>query len=174
MGLSKDLSREAGSLSCCCPNPHGLFQSEVSGFISPCWSPGLRGLLHPPPFIPVYLCVSVGTWCATCTLPAPFSATLSPALLVYLQECGATGSAIGQTACPVGPTLRHSQSRHGNESPLHPGCPSPPLLPFWMNVYFLFPWCRTSLLFNFLSVLVVGGGTVCLPMPPSWFSAFIF
>ena len=35
-----------------------------------------------------------------CTaLPAPFSATLSPALLVYLCECGAAGSASGQTAC---------------------------------------------------------------------------
>ena len=36
-----------------------------------------------------------------------------------------------------------------------PRCPSPLLLPVWMNVYFLFPWCRTSLLFDFLSVLVV-------------------
>ena len=40
----------------------------------------------------------------------------------------------------------------------------------WMNVYFLFPWCRTFLPFNFLSALVVRGGSVCLPTPPSWFS----
>ena len=40
----------------------------------------------------------------------------------------------------------------------------------WMNVYFLSLWCRTSLPFNFLSVLVVRGGAVCLPTPPSWFS----
>ena len=40
-------------------------------------------------------------------LPAPFSTTLSPALLVYLRECGAAGSASGQTACPVVP---HSAS----------------------------------------------------------------
>ena len=32
----------------------------------------------------------------------------------------------------------------------------------------------TSLPFDFLSVLVVRGGTVCLPMPPSWFSDFIY
>ena len=51
-----------------------------------------------------------------------------------------------------------------------PWCPSPPLLPVWMNVYFLFPWCRTPLPFDSLSVLVVRGGAVCLPMPPSWFS----
>ena len=103
------------------------------------------------------------------TLPAPFSTTLSPALSVYLRECGATGSASGQTACPVRPTLRQSWSRHGNMSPLCPGCPSPPLVLLWMNVYFLSSWCRTSLLFGFLSVLVVRGGAVCLPTPPSWF-----
>ena len=29
VGLSNDLSCEAESLSCCCPNPHRHFQSEV-------------------------------------------------------------------------------------------------------------------------------------------------
>ena len=57
-------------------------------------------------------------------------------------------------------------------SPLR--CLSPPLLPVWMNVYFLFPWCWTSLPFDFLSVLVVRGGAVCLPTPPSWFSRMLF
>ena len=88
-----------------------------------------------------------------------------------LRKCGAAGSASGQTACPVSPTLRQSRSRHGHASSL--GCPSPHLLPIWMNVYFLFPWCRTSLPFNFLSVLVVQGGAVCLPSPPSWFSLML-
>ena len=55
-------------------------------------------------------------------------------------ECRAAGSASGQTACPIHPTLRQSLSCHGNASPLRPGCPSPPLLPVWMNVYFLSPW----------------------------------
>ena len=54
-------------------------------------------------------------------LPPPLSATLSPAFSVYLRERGATGSASGQTTCPVGPTLRQSWSRHGNASPLRPG-----------------------------------------------------
>ena len=53
-------------------------------------------------------------------LPALFCNTLSPALLVYLHECGATGSASARTACPVRPTLRQSQSRHSNASPLRP------------------------------------------------------
>ena len=101
-------------------------------------------------------------------LPALFSATLSPALSVYLRECGAAGSASGQTACPVRPILHQSLSGHSNWSPL---CLSPPLLPFWMNVYFLVSWCWTSLPFDFLSVLVVQGGAVCLLTPPSWFSS---
>ena len=37
-----------------------------------------------------------------------------------VRECGATGSASGQTACPVGPTLRQSWSHQGNASPLRP------------------------------------------------------
>ena len=79
-------------------------------------------------------------------LPAPFSATLSLALLVYLcanvgpqgaacpalhqsesgplglsvRKCGAAGSASAQTACAICPTLRQSQFRHSHVSPLHP------------------------------------------------------
>ena len=119
MGLSNNLSnsREAGSLSCCCPNPQGLFQSEVCGFISLRWSPGLLGLLRSPPLVPF---ASVGPWGPTRTLPALFSATLSPAFSVYLHKCGAAGSASGQTACPVRPTLRPSRSHQGNTSPLRP------------------------------------------------------
>ena len=102
-------------------------------------------------------------------LPAPLSATLSPALSVYLCKCRVAGSASARTACPVRPTLCQSRSCHGDASPLCPGCRSPLLLLLWMNVYFLFPWCRTPLPFDFLSVLVVRGGAVCLPTPPSWF-----
>ena len=119
------------------------------------WSPGLLGLLRSPLLVPAYLCASVGPR----ALPAPFSTTLSLALSVYLRKHGATRSASGQTACPVGPTLRQSQSRQGHASPLRPSCPTPPLLPVWMNVYFLSPWCWTSRSFDFLSVLVVRGGT---------------
>ena len=79
MGLSNDLSCEAGSLSCCCPNPHRRFQSEASGFISLSWSPGLRGLLRSPAGPPGLSMFECGA-----TLPAPFSATLSLALSVYL------------------------------------------------------------------------------------------
>ena len=84
----------------------------------------------PPPFVPVYLCANVGLWgLLPAALPALSSTTLSPALSVYLRECGAAGSASGQTACPVRPTLRQSQSRHGHVSPLHPGACLRPYYP---------------------------------------------
>ena len=126
--------------------------------------------------------IALEPWVArSASLPA-----IHPGLSV--RKCGAVGSATHHTACSI---LRHSESGplalsvckcraagsasgqrscHGNGSPLRPGCPSPLLLPVWMNVYFLSPWCQTSLPFDFLSVLAVQGGTVCLPTPPSWFS----
>ena len=73
MRLSNKLSCEDGSFSCCRLNLHGCFHSEVWGFISPRWSPGLCGLLHSP------------------AIPPSLS----------MQECGATGSASCPTACPV-------------------------------------------------------------------------
>ena len=106
----------------------------------------MRGLLRSPPFVR-FICVRM--WCCgvlPAALPAPFSATLSPALWVYLCKCGAARSASAQTACAICPTLCQSQSCHSHASPLCPGCPSPPFLLVWMNVYFLFPWCRTSFL----------------------------
>ena len=93
-----------------------------------CWSPVLRGLLCSPPFVPVYLCVSVGPWRATrhsACLVLRHSEYRPLGLSVC--ECGATGSASGQTACPFRPTLRQSQSCQGHASPLRSGgrlCPS--------------------------------------------------
>ena len=84
-----------------------------------------------------------------------------------VSECGAEGSAIGQTACPAPPTLRQSQSGHSHGSPL---CPGARLRPSYRSGSMF--W--TSLPFNFLSVLVVRVGSVCLPTPPSWFSSSDF
>ena len=106
-------------------------------------------------------------------LPAPLSATLSPALSVYLRECGAQGLLV--LGLP-GPFVPHSASLGPATAKqvLSTPCPSLPLLPVWMYVYFVFPWCRTSLPFDCLSVLVVRGGAVCLPTPPSWFPGSYF
>ena len=159
MGLSNNLSCEAGSLSCCSPQPPQALSIRGLRLYFPKLEPWVARSASLPAVLPglsVRECGAAG--CYPSALPAPFSATLSPALSVYLRECGAAGSASGRTACPVCPTLRQSWSRHGNASPLHPGCPSPPHLLVWMNVYFLFLWCWTSLPFDFLSVLVVRGG----------------
>ena len=128
-----------------------------------------------PAICQVYLFMNVGPRGATRRSAHPtLCHSESGPLGLSVRKCRAPGSAGGQTACPFCPTLRQSWSHHGNVSPLCPGCPSPPLLWVWMNVYFLSPWCRTSLPFDFLSVLVVRGGAVCLPTPPSWFSSLIF
>ena len=96
------------------PTPTGVFIERFGALFPPRWSPGLRGLLHSPPFV-WFICVQMGG-CGVLptTLPAPFSTTLSPALSVYLRECGAAESASGQTACPVRPTLRQSWSHHSH------------------------------------------------------------
>ena len=78
------------------------------------------GLLLCPPFVR-FICGRM--WCRgvlPAALPAPLSATLSPALWVYLCKCGDAGSASAQTACAICPTLSQSQSRHSHTSPLHP------------------------------------------------------
>ena len=174
MGLSNNLSCEAGSFSCCCPSPHGRFHSDLRLYF-PCTGALGYAVCFAPLRLSQFIYARMwGRRVIPAALPAPFSATLSLALSVYLCECGVAGSASGQTACPVCPTLCQSRSHHSHASPLRPGCPSLPLLLVWMNVYFLSTWCQISLPFDFLSVLVVRGGAVCLPTPPSWFSGFAF
>ena len=51
--------------------------------------------------------------CAVCFTPHRLSC-------LSVHECGAAGSASGQTACPVRPTLHQSRSRHSHSSPLRP------------------------------------------------------
>ena len=93
------------------PTPTGIFNQRFEALFLPHWSPGLRGLLCSPPFVR-FICARMwGHGVLPTALPALLSATLSPALSVYLRERGAAGSASGQTACPVRPTLRQSRSR---------------------------------------------------------------
>ena len=100
--------------------PTGVFTQRFEALFPLCWSPGLHGLLHSPPFIR-FICECMCRRVLPATLPAPLSATLSPALWVYLCKCGAAGSASARTACAICPTLHQSQSRHSHASPLHPG-----------------------------------------------------
>ena len=66
--------------------------------------------------------------CSVCFAP------LHPVL--SMRECGAAGSASGQTACLVHPTLRQSRSCHGHASPLRPGCHLHPS--YWSGLMFIF------------------------------------
>ena len=103
--------------------------------------------------------------CVVCFAPRPLSG-------LSVSECGAAGSASGWTACPVRPTLRQSWSHHSKASPLLPGAVSAPPTVLDECLFFIFgvglPFC------SILSVLVVRGGTVCLPTPPSWFPTSFF
>ena len=77
------------------------------------------------------------------------SLTVRPSL--SMCECGAAGSVSGWTACP--PRLSHTPPVSGSHcskaSPLRPGCPSLPVLPVWMNVYFLSLWLSDFLAVRF-------------------------
>ena len=152
------------------PTHRGIFNQRFEALFPPA-EPWVAWSALLPAVCLVYLCANVGLRGATrCSACPVLCHSESGPLGLSVCECGAAGSASGQTACPVRLTLRQSRSCHSHASPLLPGCPSLPLLPVWMNVYFLFPWCRTSLPLDFLSILVVRGGAVCLPMLPSWFS----
>ena len=75
----------------------------------------------PPPFIPVYLCMNVGPRSATCRSACPtLCHSESGPLGLSVCECGTAGSANGQTACPVHPTIRQSWYPHSHTSPLRP------------------------------------------------------
>ena len=104
------------------PTPMGVFNQRFEALF-PC--PGALGcavgLLRSLQFVPVYLCANVGLWGATHRSAWPIlCCSESGPLGLSVRECRVSGSASGQTACPVHPTLCQSWSRHGNASPLRP------------------------------------------------------
>ena len=72
-------------------------------------------------------------------LPAPFSATLSPALSVYLcANVGPQGLLVVRLPAlfvPHSASLSPATATRVLSAP-DPGCPSPPLLPVWMKFIF--------------------------------------
>ena len=95
-------------------------------------------------------------------------------LSLSVCECRAAGSANGQTACPFIPYSTSLCPTRATRVLSAPVPVSAPPIQVWMYVSFLSTWCQTSLLFDFLSVLVVRGGAVCLPTLPSWLSSIYF
>ena len=152
------------------PTPTGIFNQRFEALF-----PGAGALGCAVCFAPRhwsrFICARVwGSGVLPAALPALFSATLRPALSVFLcVNVGSQGLLVVRLPAPFVPHPPVSVLPRLRESSL-PRCPPLPLLPVWMYVSFLSTWCRTSWLFDFLSVLVVRGGAVCLPMPPSWFS----
>ena len=81
------------------PTPTGSFNQKSEVLFPPRWSPWLHSLLCSPPFVPVYLCVSVGprgaTHCSACPV---LRHSESGPLGLSVRDCRAAGSASGQTS----------------------------------------------------------------------------
>ena len=120
-----------------------------------------------PPGLSMHKCGAA--WCYLSSACPALCHSESGRLIYLWENVGPQGLLVVQLPAPLSHTPPVSVLPGQCESSLS-WMLSPPLLPVWMNVYFLSPWCQTSVPFDFLSVLGVQGGTVCLPTPPSWFS----
>ena len=60
MGLSNNLSCEAGSFSCCCLNPTGVFNERFEASFPHAGALGCLVCFAPPLFLLVYVCANVG------------------------------------------------------------------------------------------------------------------
>ena len=83
------------------PTPTGIFNQRSEALFPRTGALGCAVCFAPRRLsgLSVRECGASGYYPPLCL--SPFSATLSPALSVYLRECGAAGSASGQTAFPL-------------------------------------------------------------------------
>ena len=102
MGLSNDLSCEAGSFSCCRPNPTGIFNQRFEALFPLAGALGYA-VCFAPRSSSWFIFVRVwGCGVLSATLPAPFSATLSPVLSVYLcANVGPQGLPVVRLPAPL-------------------------------------------------------------------------
>ena len=89
------------------PTPTGVFNQRFEALFPCAGTLGCRVCFAPCRSSWFIYAQMLGRRVLPTTLPAPFSATLNPALLVYLCANAGPESASGQTACPFGP---HSTS----------------------------------------------------------------
>ena len=103
------------------PQPPRAFSIRGLRLYFPELEPWVARSASLPAVCPVYLCANVGPWGVThrSACPALRHSESSP-LGLSVRHCRAAGSASGQTACPVRPTLCQSWSHHSHESPLRP------------------------------------------------------
>ena len=139
------------------PTPMGIFNQRFEALFPRAGALGYA-VCFAPSCSSWFICARLwGRGMLPAALPAPFSATLSLALWVYLcANVGPQGLLVVRLPAAFIP---HSTSL-GSATATRvlsalAALPSPPLLPVWMNVSFLSTWCQTSLPFDFLSVLVV-------------------
>ena len=91
------------------PTPTGFFNQRFA------WVARSASL---PTICPVYLCTNMGPQGAThCSACPVLCHSESGPLGLSVRECGAAGSASGQTACLVHPTLRQSCLLYTSPSP---------------------------------------------------------
>ena len=108
MGLSKELSCEAGSLSCCRPTTAGVFTQRFEALFHYSGALGYE-VCFTPCHSSWFICAQMWGWgVLPAALPAPFSATLSPALSVYL--CANVGSQGLLVVTLPAPFIPHSTS----------------------------------------------------------------
>ena len=128
-----------------------------------------------PAFCLVYLFTNGGPpgGCYPFALPDPFSATLSLALSVYLcANVGPQGLLVVRLPAPFFPystSLGPSMATGVFSAPVPISTPPTGL----DECLFFISLVLDFLPFDFLSVLVVQGGAVCLPTLPSWFSPVV-
>ena len=171
MGLSDDLSCEAGSFSCCCPNPTGSFNQRSEALFPRAGALGYM-VCFTAHCSSRFICARVwGPRVLPPALPALFSPILSPALSVYL--CAIIGpQGLLVVRLPV-PFVPHSASLGpatamrvlSTQVPI-----STPPTGLDESLFFIsLVLDPLAIRFDSLSVLVLQGGAVCLPTPPSWF-----
>ena len=103
------------------PTPMGVFTQRFDDLFHSAGALGCEVCFAPPSFVLFYLYANVGLRGATRRFACPILChSESGPLSLSVHECRATGSASGQTACPVCPTLCQSPSRHSHVSLLHP------------------------------------------------------
>ena len=96
------------------PTPTGVYSQKFEALFPRAGALGCA-VCFAPAVCPVYLCTNVGPRGATRRSACPVLChSESGPLGLSVHECGVAGSASGQTACPVCPTLRQSRSRHSN------------------------------------------------------------
>ena len=92
--------------------PTGVFNQRFEALFPHAGALGYGVCFAPPSFILVYLCANVGPRGASrCTAFPVLCHSESGPLGLSVRKCRAAGSASGQTACPVCPTLHQSWSQ---------------------------------------------------------------